>query len=121
MSFSDKKDVSGLVYLDVAEGMGRIGNNKALFSKLLDIFVKDENWQKLCEALDADDFVDAAAAAHAIKGVSANLSMKALSAAAAALETSLKAGIKDDALLEKLRVSREETLDVIAQAKAELA
>jgi HPt (histidine-containing phosphotransfer) domain-containing protein len=101
--------------------MGRIGNNKALFSRLLDSFVKDTNWQKLCDALAADDMAGAATAAHSIKGIAANLSMKALYADAAALEQALKAGNKDDALLEKVRVSREETLDVVAQFKAEIA
>jgi HPt (histidine-containing phosphotransfer) domain-containing protein len=118
---SDKKDANGLAYLDVKEGMGRIGNNKALFSRLLDTFVKDTNWQKLCDALAADDVEAAAAAAHAIKGIGANLSMKVLHAAATELEQTLKAGSKDDALLEKLRIARDETLDVVAEAKAELA
>jgi HPt (histidine-containing phosphotransfer) domain-containing protein len=121
MASSDRKDANGLAYLDAQEGMGRIGNNKALFSRLLDSFVRDTNWQKLCDALAADDIAAAAAAAHSIKGIGANLSMKALYAAAAALEQTLKAGNKDDALLEALRTSREETLDVVAQFNAELA
>lgn len=114
---SAKMDANGLAYLDATEGMGRIGNNKALFSRLLDTFVKDANWDKLCEFYAADNLADAAAAAHAIKGMSANLSMKALAATSMELEAALKAGTKDDALLEAVRVSRDGTLEAITAFK----
>lgn len=111
----------GLAYLDVAEGVSRIGGNKSLFSRLLDTFVKDTNWDKLNAALAENNLADAANCAHAIKGMCANLSMKALSARAADLEAALKAGKTDDVLLAAVGEAREQTLVAVEAAKAELA
>ena len=110
--------VSGLPYVDAAEGMGRIGGNKALFLRLLDTFIKDVNWEKLNNFLKEGNLPDAAAAAHAIKGMAANLSMKALSAKAAELEALLKSGASDDGILAQLAEVYQETLNEVAQIKA---
>ncbi|MDL2233788.1 Hpt domain-containing protein [Ruminococcaceae bacterium OttesenSCG-928-L11] len=114
-------NAAGLPYLDLEEGLGRIGGNKMLFSRLLDTFVKDTNWDTLCQEAAAGKLPEAGNAAHAIKGMCANLSMKALSAAAAELEQAFKAGTNDDALLERVRSEREKTMEVVAEAKAQLA
>ena len=109
-----------LPYLDAEEGMKRIGNNKALFSRLLDTFLKDKSWDTIVSSLDAGDLPAAANAAHAIKGMCANLSMKALSAKAAELELLLKSGETSTALLEEVAQVRQGTLDTIAAFKATL-
>ena len=109
---------NGLPYVDAAEGIGRIGGNKALFLRLLDTFAKDASWDKLNSFLESGNLPEAAAAAHAIKGMTANLSMKALSAKAAELETVLKSGVTDDALLAEVGAARQATLDEVAQIKA---
>ena len=104
-------------YLDAAEGMQRIGNNKALFSRLLDTFLKDKSWDTIVASLEAGDLPAAANAAHAIKGMCANLSMKELSAKAAELELLLKSGATDDALLAQVEEARQATIAAIADFK----
>jgi len=111
-------DQKGHAYLDAAEGLSRIGGNKALFSRLLDTFLKDKNWEKLCGFWAEDNFDEAAKCAHAIKGICANLSMKSLYETSGELEQSLKAGQKDEALLEAARLSRDDTLVAIDVFKA---
>ncbi|MCL2057160.1 MAG: Hpt domain-containing protein [Oscillospiraceae bacterium] len=112
-------DDKGLAYLDIADGLARISSNKALYSLLLDKFLADQNWMKLCDSREKDDLGEAANAAHAIKGACANLSMKSLCGAAAELEASLKAGMKDDGLFEAMRASREETIAAVNAYKAQ--
>ena len=59
------------------ENITREGS-EALLERLLKKFLEDENYQKLCTALECADQEAAVAAAHTLKGVCGNLSLTVL-------------------------------------------
>lgn len=58
----------------------RFMGNEALFIKFLLRFENDENYFKLCEAMKENDCQNAFVAAHTLKGVCGNLSIKKMEA-----------------------------------------
>ena len=60
---------------NVEEGLGRCVNNEAFYLRLVKIAAGDENFQKLKDAVAADDLDAAFEAAHALKGVLGNLAL----------------------------------------------
>ena len=64
--------------VDVDDALERMMGSEALLERLLGKFLEDENYQKLCAALDEKRQEDAVAASHTLKGVCGNLSMPAL-------------------------------------------
>lgn len=65
--------------IDVKDALSRFMGNANLLEKFLKKFPDDQNYKKLCEALEADDAEAALAASHTLKGVCGNLSMTELS------------------------------------------
>lgn len=59
------------------EAMERFKSDEKIL-KFLTIFGRDENYAKLCEALENKNYEDAFLNAHTLKGMCANLSMTAL-------------------------------------------
>ncbi len=64
--------------LDTADALARLMGSEALLGRLLGKFTADENCAKLVAAAEKDDADAALEAAHALKGVSGNLSMTRL-------------------------------------------
>ena len=60
---------------DTAEGLGRCYNNEKLYLRLINMVVKEGNFDKLLAATQAGDLDAAFEAAHALKGVLGNLSL----------------------------------------------
>jgi CheY-like chemotaxis protein len=79
--------------LDTADGLLRLGGNRALYLKLLRQFVEQQAAApaELAALLAAGDLATAERQAHTIKGVAGNLGAGAVQAAAAALERALGA------------------------------
>ncbi|MBR6173410.1 MAG: Hpt domain-containing protein [Eubacterium sp.] len=63
---------------DVEKGLGRCMGNEALYLRLVGLIPAEENFKKLQEELDAKDLQKAFEAAHALKGVTGNLSLTPL-------------------------------------------
>lgn len=61
--------------LDTADALARLMGSEALLGRLLGKFAADENCARLVAAAEKDDADAALEAAHALKGVSGNLSM----------------------------------------------
>jgi HPt (histidine-containing phosphotransfer) domain-containing protein len=78
--------------IDYDSGMKLFRERQELFEKFLRKFPKDESYNRLTAALDADDCEQAFKEAHTLKGVSANLSLKSLAAAASDVTEALRAG-----------------------------
>lgn len=97
-------------YVDVKDGLGRTGNNKKLYVTFAEMFAKDLNFQKLCTMMENGDFSDAAAFAHAIKGVAGNLSFSKLYTLSAELEVKLKEGTVDAELFTNVKFAMNKTL-----------
>lgn len=73
MSFREVLQAYGV---DVQPTMERLANSEDLYRKCLDIFLKDSNIEKLQTALKNGDWKAGFEAAHALKGVSANLGLQ---------------------------------------------
>ncbi|GHV94154.1 hypothetical protein AGMMS50293_04740 [Spirochaetia bacterium] len=80
-----------VVYINYDEGVKRVMNNAKLYVKLLTKFKTDTKLDDLDAALAAGDMEKAQAAAHTIKGVTANLSLTELYKQTLELETQIKA------------------------------
>ena len=59
---------------DTAEGLARCYGNEALYLRLIGMVVKEDNFDKLKDAIEKNDLDGAFEAAHALKGVLGNLS-----------------------------------------------
>lgn len=95
-------DATKLAYLkdlgiDGEEALGRFMNNEALMMKFLLRFPQDPNFPKLKAAMEAGDPSAAYTAAHSLKGVTGNLSMKSLFTHASSITEDLRRGDLDAA------------------------
>lgn len=105
-----------LPFLDVEDGMSHVMNNKILYLKLLKKF--DIN--ALVSDLKSEDKDVSLRAAHSIKGASANLGMKKLSALAFAAETAAKENQNIDLLITQIETAAAHTLDAVAALEREI-
>jgi len=108
-------------YVNVAEGMGRVANNKMLFGRLVKMCQASAEFQKFEDAVAADDAHMAGDVVHAIKGMSGNLSMTRLFETSAKLCDSLRTGTWDDQLLAEYREAVTKTMEILPTLLAELA
>ena len=83
--------------IDVEEALGRFMGNEALLLKFLLRFPGDDTFSRLRQAMEARDTTRAFEAAHTLKGVVGNLSMKELHGRLVPLVVALRAGDADAA------------------------
>ena len=102
--------------VDVGDALARVLGNEALLERLLGIYAQDGSVASLGDALESGDVTAARAAAHALKGVSANLSMRRLTELSASVLDRLHAGDLDGAreLMSQVREAHEAVLAAIA-------
>lgn len=60
---------------DTAEGLGRCYGNEALYIRLVNMLLNEQNFDRLKKAVDAGNLDEAFEATHALKGVLGNLSL----------------------------------------------
>ncbi len=84
--------------IDVDEAMARFVQNEALMMKFLLRFSQDKNFALLKQAMENRDAAAGYTAAHTLKGVVGNLSMKALFDQASAVTEDLRRGDLDSAM-----------------------
>lgn len=63
--------------------------------RFLDMFLKDQSFEQLCAAMEAESYEDAFRAVHTMKGISMNLGLTALRDACVALTENLRGGRPD--------------------------
>jgi len=108
-------------YINLAEGLGRIRGNKALYVKMLGMFLGSKEVHMLEKSLlAAENPEEAADLAHTVKGLTGNLSLTALYETSNALMVALKAGKWDDTLTEQYRQALEKTLERTTELKQRL-
>ena len=81
---------------DVDEGLGRCFGNEALYLRLTATVPSEKNFGKLREAVAAGNLKEGFEAAHALKGVLANLSLTPLLKPVAEVTEYLRAGEERD-------------------------
>jgi len=101
-------------FMNVADAMSRLNNNKKLYTMLLKKFDCDAMIDALLTQIESRDTDAAKASAHTIKGLAANLSLADLRAKAEALEARLKAGETDIDTAE-IEDSAKGTIEAIAE------
>ena len=94
------------------EGLGRCMNNEAFYLRLVNMALEDGNFGKLEEAVKGGDRKAAFEAAHALKGVLANLALTPLYEPASEITELLRAEKEADypALVSGLLGKREELM-----------
>ena len=103
--------------VDVDEVMERFMGNEALMMKFLLRFSQDENFAKLKQAMVQEDVQAAFEAAHTLKGVAGNLSMKTFFHQVSDIVEELRSGklAEAEAKMPDLEAVYERTLDVLKQ------
>ena len=99
-----------IVYIDPADGLKRVMNNKGLYVKLLNKFKNESYLVNLSDSLSAEDFEKAQTAAHTIKGVAGNLSLVELQKQAQEIESHIKNKSVETSVLESFTICYQETL-----------
>lgn len=98
------------LYVDVEDALKRVCGNKKIYKTLLGTFKKTLKYEQMKAEIAQGDFETAAQTAHSIKGVAANLSLKAVYEKVVMLETQLKGGSCDPKDLDELGEVLEITL-----------
>jgi HPt (histidine-containing phosphotransfer) domain-containing protein len=90
---------------NVKDALGRLMNNKKLYTKLLDKFRAGyaDYADKLSAAFDADNFEEAIHLSHTMKGLAGNLGATSLQDSSLALEKIAKSGAKSPDLGDALK------------------
>lgn len=102
-------------YIDVNDGLARMGGNASLYKRLLGRFVDGNHYNDLDGAIQSGNLEEAAQHAHTIKGVSANLSLIKIASLSTDLEQALKAGSDFTILNTELKQAYDATVDLIAE------
>jgi len=101
--------------VDVKDALHRIGGSMDLYKRLLTQFTGGDHIDPLEEALNSGDMEDASRKLHALKGVSANLSLTKLSAITANLEHKVKDGVDHSGTFAELKDVYFETSQAITE------
>lgn len=102
-------------YINLQEALGRLGGNQALYVKLLGKFMQSTEFSAMEDALAQQDYAAAAEFAHAIKGITGNLSLTALFEYSTELMNQLRAGAPDPDTLAQYRDALEKTRQAVQQ------
>ena len=100
----------------VEEGIKRVVNNKALYHRLLKAFSGRKLVEQIIDAVNNENFEEAATACHALKGTAANLAMKPLAEVVGQIEEYVKASQNPGDLLNTLQ----ENLEAVEAAVIEI-
>ena len=83
-------------YIDTVSGLARIRGNEKIYARMLGLFQQSEEFDKFEAAMAAGDMNAAADVAHAIKGMSGNLSLTKVFDLSADLMNQLRGGTYDE-------------------------
>ena len=95
--------------VNMKEGLGRVRDNKKLFRRMLGLFLESGEFASLEEYLVQADYEKAADAAHAIKGMTGNLSLTELFRISAKMMDELRQGVASEELIAEFRVAYSQT------------
>ena len=99
-----------VVYIDEEDGKKRLMNNGKLYAKILTKFKTDTNLKKLFASIADQEWEQAQAEVHAIKGIAANLSLIELFKQSLEVETQIKGKALKQQSLDNLQKCFSETL-----------
>jgi len=107
------------VTIDTKEGLGRLMNNKKLYGKLLNNFQNGNAVEELVSSIEGGDAEKIKNAAHALKGVAANLALLELRAISQEIENLAKEGKPADDMIPALRKAAQDAAQAINEFLSE--
>ena len=105
----------GSEYIDLDDGLARMGGNMALYKRLLGRFVGDDLYSELEGFIMSGNLDDATRQAHSIKGVSGNLSLMKLNSISIELERLLKEKADYSSQLSEMKQVYDNTIEKIRE------
>ena len=105
-------------YIDTVSGLARIRGNEKIYARMLGLFQQSEEFDKFEAAMAAGDMNAAADVAHAIKGMSGNLSLTKVFDLSADLMNQLRGGTYDETTLADYRAALVETKKAVDETLA---
>ena len=82
--------------INLKEGLARVRDNKKLYRRMLGMFLESGEFAAMEESLMEKDYGKAADAAHALKGMTGNLSLTALFNISTKMMEELRQGVASD-------------------------
>lgn len=102
------RDIFEAYGADYKTTMVRFLGNETMYLKFLDMMFRDDNFQKLGDALKEGNYAEAFAAAHTLKGVVGNMGLTPYFEAVCAIVEPLRAGESRSDYLEMYQAIRTE-------------
>jgi two-component system sensor histidine kinase/response regulator len=109
----------GVVFVDLDEGLNRVGGNVKLYVKLLNKFKDTVDVEGILAEVRAQDYEKAQISAHTLKGVAANLSLQELFSQAREIEARIKDKTATPEAAESLRLCYNETIQYLDKVIAQ--
>ena len=106
--------------INVKEGLARVRDNKKLYKRMLGMFLENGEFANLEEYLAQKDYAKAADSAHAIKGMTGNLSLTATFDMSTRMMEDLRRGVTSDESEAAFRSAYAKTRVYVEQVMAEL-
>lgn len=108
-------------YIDLETGLGRVRGNKKIYARMLGLFLASEEFAQLKESLAAGDIERAGELAHAVKGMTGNLTLTALFDVSTTLMGQLRDGVLDEPTAAELFTVYDATRKVVEEEMAALS
>ena len=83
-------------YIDVTSALARVRGNKAIYKKMLGMFLQSNSFADFENILSQKDYAKASEIAHGIKGMTGNLGMNTLFELSSKLMVEMKTGAAPD-------------------------
>ena len=99
-------------YVDMEAGLARLRGNQKLYNRMLKLFLAATEFPAFEENLAQGDLAKAADVAHAIKGITGNLSLTLLFELSTRLMHELREGKCDEAVIAEYRDAYKKTVEI---------
>ena len=107
-------------YIDVEQGLGRVRGNKALYKRMLNMFIESKEIGEFETHIESGNCDEASKSAHAIKGIAGNLALTRLFDLSSDLVEELRHGIIDEKNIDDYHDALEKTRAAVDEAIIEL-
>lgn len=107
-------------YINLETGLGRVRGNKKIYARMLDLFLKSEEFAQMEQALAEGDVERSADLAHAVKGMTGNLALDALFEVSTSLMGQLREGVIDEPTVQDFFATYKATRQYVEEEVAAL-
>ena len=108
-------------YIDIDTALARVRGNKAIYKKMLGLFLQSNSFAELEDIISKKDYPKASEIAHGIKGMTGNLGMTIVFDESAKLMVQMRSGAPDEETLKIYREALIKTREYVEKLVVELA